>query len=477
VNKLTQYKSYWKREKPDGFSLSFLMAILILLFSTNIFAQYNHHKIYESLLNGRFNERLPDWEITEEENLNNKSSAASVIALTLEAFFSGEPSKINKAIEITDEFLDLSDDIAYNLIIGHTAEAILKSMHGKYLPAVFSFYNAYHKIKSYEKNNSCIEPVIFELNQFYNLTFSKVPDSYTRFLSIAGIRPINIDTNKICHQQNQRTISSTFSTIFQLLNKQTPIKIPRQPGEMSKLIAGIYYLGKQNPDSALLYLNNMDTIRSSLITLNYYKGLAYLNKGDYKSANWYFDKYLLLQQSGRYIKATLLRKKWITIIQNQSSIKITQDILTRGSELSYLDKQAMKEAEKEYVPALLQARILYDGAKFQKSLEIIEQIDIEKLNASEYTSMLYRKARNLQGLKKYNAAIAQYDLLLKQKNEGEYFHKKAVLEIGKIYIELENPQLALKYLEEVKNIDSDTFNEAFEQEAEILIDKLKKEIQ
>jgi len=475
VNKQTQNKSCWKREKPDGFSLSFLLPLLFVFITVNSFGQYNHHRIYENLLNGRFSERLSNAEIIEETNLQNKTSAASVIAITFEAFFSGNEAKIEKAIDITDDFLDLSEEIPYNLIIGHTSEAILKSMHGNYFSAMISFYNAYRKIKAYEKNTQCVEPVIFELNKLYNFTFSKIPDNYTMILNVAGISAIEIDTNKICYQKNQQLISNTFATIYQLFAKPKSINISKNPGEMSKLIAGIYYLGKQNPDSALLYLNQMDTLRSNLVVLNYYKGLAHLNKAQYDLAEWYFDKFLFLQQSGRYIKATLLRKKWIAIIKGRPTQGYTEAILERGSDIAYLDKQAKKEAKKEYNTQLLKARLLYDGGMFKESLNVIEQINIDNLNPLDITNLLYRKARNLQGLKLYHEAISQYNLLQLQPNRGEYFHKKAMLETGKIFIKLNEPQLAIEHLVNVKEIQSDTFNEAFEQEAEMLIKDIKNQ--
>jgi tetratricopeptide (TPR) repeat protein len=475
VNKQTLNKSCWKREKPDGFSLSFFMAILFAFLSIHTFGQYNHHKIYENLLNGRFSERLSNEEIVLEENLLNKTAAASVMAITFEAFFSGNELKIENAIDITDEFLDLSSDIPYNLIIGHTSEAILKSMRGNYFSALVSFYNAYRRIRSYDKETTCVESVIFELNKFYNLTFSKIPDSYTGILSVAGISPIDIDTTKICDIKNQQLISTTFSTIFQLFEKPNSITIPENPGEMSKLIAGIYYVGNQNPDSALLYLNQMDTIRSNLTVVYYYKGLAHLNKAQYNAAEWYFDKYLFLQQSGRYIKATLLRKKWIAIINDQPTKALTKAIATRASELTYLDKQAAKEAEKTYQPQLLQSRLLYDGGKYKESLDVINQISQNTLSPKYLTNLLYRKARALQGLKRYNAAIEEYNLLLLQDNEGEYFHKKAMLELGKIYIEKKQFNSAIEHLKKVKKIDSDTFNDALEQEAELLLNKIQED--
>lgn len=475
VNKIYRNKNIQLREKPSGFSLSFLLSLFFFVFSTNLSAQYNHHRIYENLLNGRFKERLTNTEILQPEYLADNTSAASIMAITFEAFFAGTPDKFENAIELTDQFLDQSSDLPYNLAIGHTSEAILKSINGAYFGALVSFYNAHRSIENYAEKTNCIEPVIYELNTLYNITFSKIPKGYMRLLNVAGVKPIHIDSGKLCNQENQQLISSTFTTIFNLFSPTDKFVPERNSSEMSKLIAGIHYLGRQQPDSALLYLDKMDTIRSNLIVLNYYKGIAYLNLGIYVKAERYFDKYLFLQQKGRYIKATLLRKKWIAIITNKPFKHFTKDILERGTELTFLDKQAQKEAHKSYHTDLLRARLLFDGGKFAESNKTLDEIDKALLNESDYTNYIYRKARNLHGLKEYNLAIKQYNRILQRPNNGDYFHKKAMLEIGKIHIEKSDNELAIKYLLKIEDIYSDTFNESFEREAEMLIEQLKTE--
>lgn len=472
VKNNSQNNSFLRREKPFGFSLSFLLVLFFLITISQSQAQYNHHRIYNNLLNGRFNDRLTDEAILTQKHLDDKTSAASVMAMTVEAFLSGNLNKCNHAIKITDQFLDLSSEIPYNLVIGHTAEAILKSANGKFFSALISFYNAYRKIDDYTHDNTCIEPVIYELNTFYNLAFSKIPKSYIRILSVAGIKPIFIDSTQICQQKNQQLIPSTFSTVYQLFSTTDTLIIQHPIGELSKLIAGMHYIKKQNPDKALAYLNSMDSVRSNLTLSYYYKGVAWLNKANYDKANWYFNKYLFLQQSGRYIKATLLRKKWIAIINNEPTEGLTKAIKSKGSEMAYIDKQAQKEADTEYHPKLLKSRLLFDGGRYNKSMELLQTINENTLNKSQLVNLDYRKARNLQGIKKYDDAILQYNKLLKLENNGEYFHKKAMLELGKIYIEMGQKTQAINHLSNVKNIDSDTFNDAFEQEAEMLIEKL-----
>ena len=192
--------------------------------------------------------------------------------------------------------------------------------------------------------------------------------------------------------------------------------------------------------------------------------------GHYSKAKWYFNKYLFLQQKGRYIKSALLRKKWIAILEGQPYAELDLAIRNRGTNYTFSDRQAFEEFTTDYNPSLLKVRICFDGGRHRDALQVLSTIKPQNLPPERVSEFYYRKARVYQKLTKHKKALEAFDKLMDTPNTGNYFHKKAMLERGKILLHTGEKKKKKKSLKAVKNVNSNMYSKVIEQEAAMLLE-------
>ncbi|MFO7863506.1 MAG: tetratricopeptide repeat protein, partial [Salinivirgaceae bacterium] len=397
---------------------------------------------------------------------NIDSHNALLLSKTLEALISGQDQPRKEALAIGTQILGYSNISNDEAIWANLSKTLIKSYEKAYLPALFSAYKTHNLLEK----SSAGTPEIQACINLFNALHQSIPASYYKTLRLAGFSPIDLPQKG---NQPETELSRTIDVFRQtVVNKQEPRKEQNTNAVTALLIAN-YYLKNNQPQNALNTLKNIDTLRSNLPINYYYKGNALLNLGQYQKANYYFDKFLFQQATGSFIKSALLRKMWIAIIHQQPYKHYPKLIFERGNTYTFTDRQAEKEADKQYHSTLLQMRLLFDGGNYSKACTIGLQTNTKNLSDAQQAEYYYRMGRISNALNDTSKALSYYHQVLKHPNSGEYYHKKSLVEAGKIQLKMKNRDRAIRLLKQALETQSNEYSDALNQEAASLLENLE----
>jgi tetratricopeptide (TPR) repeat protein len=141
------------------------------------------------------------------------------------------------------------------------------------------------------------------------------------------------------------------------------------------------------------------------------------------------------------------------------------------------DKQAAKEAASNKVPnlQLLQARLLFDGAYYDKAYQKINQLDEQTLtNTALKTEYYYRKGRILHEWNKLEAALLNYDKTMATgKNLPLYFAANASFESGQIWEKKGDTAKAKEYYQNCLAYSEHEYKNSIDQKAKVALSRIK----
>ncbi len=502
IKPYTYIKTKIQREKLNGFSLcclSLYIFFLLLLLQTNNAAFASTHiptkKAYQgdktlsgstkitphspdkhllnAILQGNFSELPGAEQLKNYDSSESHYVAIGLFGHTLRALLSGREQWCNEAYKIADQIAEKEKHDSYTKIFAYASKGIIKSYQGSYISSLFSYLSAYQALKKHIEQNQSVTPEIVELSHSFNAVLKKIPDEYSGILKIAGIKPISTlhapERNGAGYPELAQTIDAFHTAIIE----KKEVSAETELNSATRIILAHQYLKNKEPQRAIDLLTPIDSTRNQLTVQFYLMGQACLNQGLYKKASWYFTKFLLKREDGSYIKAALLREKWIAIIKGGNTVHLSDAIEKKGTAYTFTDRQALKENKITYNPHLLEARILYDGGQFLQALNTLEKADFSNLSELQQTAYYYRKARILQAMGKLTRALKTFKQIEKMPNTGHYYHKKARLEAGKILIEQKQYEKAIEMLQLVSETKSDMYSSSIDQEAEELIEKWK----
>ncbi len=179
-----------------------------------------------------------------------------------------------------------------------------------------------------------------------------------------------------------------------------------------------------------------------------------------------------------FIKDAYQKLAWYHLIQGdeaQYKHYISQ-CLHKGEDLFDTDKKALEEAQNGIVPnvSLLHARLLFDGALYQESLQVLEQMPTEHLNsAEEKIEKVYRLARAYEGLKDWDTAIHYYQASIEESGSLPlYFAPKSALQLGLILERQNDPSQARHYFEKALSYPKHAYKDSIDQQAKAGIERL-----
>ncbi len=459
-SRFVKYNSYWLSARKQ------LAILLLVIFPIATIAQTEStfNTTLRTALNGQFSTISTPYTKISARNIDRYN--ALLLSKTIEAIISGQDQPCKEALSIGSQVLNYANISNDEAIWANLSVTLIKSYKKAYLPALFSAY----KTHSLLQKSSASTPEIQACINLFNAVYQSIPSSYYKTLNLAGFSPIALPQESVKAETDfSRTIDVFVQTV---VNNQEPHKTQNTNAVTALLIAN-YYLKSNQPQRALSALKNTDTLRSNLPIIYYYKGNAFLNLGQYQKANYYFDKFMFQQATGNFIKSALLRKMWIAIIQQQPYEHYKELIIERGSNYTFTDRQAELEADKRYHSKLLQMRILFDGGNYSKAYTVGTEIITNELNDTQLAEYFYRMGRITNALNDTNKALNYYRQVRKQPNSGEYYHKKSLVEAGKIQLKKENRNGAIQLLKQALETHSDEYADALDQEAASLLEDLK----
>lgn len=211
--------------------------------------------------------------------------------------------------------------------------------------------------------------------------------------------------------------------------------------------------------------------------LDFMLGLAKIHRLD-PTARLHFQSFLTRYRGEHGVKEARQKIAWSELLRGnlagyQEEIR---RVSARGKAADGGDRNARNEAERAAPPhlGLLQARLLFDGAYFQRARDVLDQIDTQALTADEQLEYLYRTGRILHGLQDYDGAIAFYERTIQQgRTSPHFFACNAALQAGLVEEERQRHDRAAAYFQTCLELQPDEYRAGLHMQAKAGLSRVR----
>ena len=211
--------------------------------------------------------------------------------------------------------------------------------------------------------------------------------------------------------------------------------------------------------------------------LDFMLGLVKLRSLD-PSARLYFQSFLLRFKGENFRKAARQKMAWAELLRGNAEGYREQmsRLEQRGNNRAGGDRNATKESQRVALPnvSLLRARLLFDGAYYQRAREEINRIDPDQLTETEEVlEYYYRTGRILHGMEDYEGALSFYERTISLGAEDDsFFACNAALQAGLIEEERGKNERAKQYFERCLSLNPDEYKAGLHLQAKAGLDRL-----
>jgi hypothetical protein len=211
--------------------------------------------------------------------------------------------------------------------------------------------------------------------------------------------------------------------------------------------------------------------------LNYLLGLARLYHFE-DDANIYLEAYVNEFKGNTFIKAAYLKLAYHYLLHQQHDQYnyYLKQIPLHGNDITDEDKSAMKESASKSMPNLylLKSRLLFDGGYYNESYNsLIKANKDDFVTVKEKLEFLYRLGRIQHKKENYQQAIYYYKMAMKNGADYPYyFAANAALNLGLIYEELDDKQMATYYFKACLKMKDHEYQRSIEQKAKAGLKRL-----
>jgi hypothetical protein len=420
----------------------------------------------------------------------------------LPVFISEEPELYNKLKKNEEERLKkisrLSKSSPYYLFTQAEIKlqwAFVKLKFGDEVSAILNVRQAYKLLEQ----NTKLFPDFLPNNKsmgLLNIIIGSLPEKYNSTVNLVGM---NGDVNKGLEQLKTVSESNTLykleAEIFKTLAENYILKIERNDftsikklydeNEDNLLISFLYssiLLKNSYTDQALKILQSKPQSYEYIDFpfLNFMLGEIHLFKGQYKTARGLYEKFLNDYKGKNFIKDTYYKiflTHWLSDEEEISKSYIDK-ILKNGQAFYDADKYAQKFAEKGELPdkILMKARLYSDGGYNNQALETLKAFPINTTtNKKDIIEYYYRKGRIYHHLNNYSSAILFYLKTIElSSNLNYYFAPNSALQMGYIYKEQNNKELARIYFNKALSYQDYEYKNSIDNKAKAALNELKK---
>lgn len=404
----------------------------------------------------------------------------------------------NRRLELIEKGPDSSPWKLYTEADIHLHWALLDFRFGNYLSAFRSVNTAFRKLKRNQEQFPDFMPNYKSLG-ILHAAVGTVPDNYKwgleMFSSLEGTiaqGQKEIEKVLLYAEKHKFVFEAETQAIYAYLllhlknNSEGAWKqiqdhdLQPETNPLHCFLAANIAMHSGRNDEAIRILNNRPRSRAMLSFpyLNFMLGTAYLRKLDASSAIPQFEYWLNNFEGRHFIKEAHQKIAWAHLIQNDKSAyqKEMQILINKGYAEAGGDKSALKEAQSGLIPdvKLLQARLLFDGAYYQKAYDLLKNYKMQSPSKHDRIEYAYRLGRILHGAGKVDDALRYYDLAISEgRNETWFFACNAALQAGKLLEKNGNRSLAIQYYKKCLEIKPDEYRTGLHQQAKAGLDRLK----
>ncbi len=411
-----------------------------------------------------------------------------------------DASAYNALIESQENRLSLIEKIKSYSVWKAYAQAevkmqigISKLLFGNKIAAAWDIRQAYLQYVAIEQKYPDFIPNKKTLGVLQVLIGS-VPDNYRWFLNIIGMKGsiktglANLKAAAVKEHPFQAEAQAIYSLSLQLVdqkNEAQAIRIlesltDRQPDNLLFRFATIHLLKKtKNSERALSLFTNRPTSNAYLDFpyLNHMAADLYLYRGNYDESISQNLLFLKQHRGKHYIKAAHFKLYLAYLLGNHTPQalwhynKISEVGNTEIEEDKYAAKYGLNN-EKAVKPLLL-ARLRSDGGYYKEALVALSTLDTSNAELTSLAEFTYRKARIYHGLKDNAQAIKYYKATINKYGTADlYFAPHAALQLGYLYKDLKQPDLAKAYFKKAMSYKDHEYKNSIDAKSKLALSTL-----
>ncbi|PLX13968.1 MAG: hypothetical protein C0598_02500 [Marinilabiliales bacterium] len=196
--------------------------------------------------------------------------------------------------------------------------------------------------------------------------------------------------------------------------------------------------------------------------LDYLHADFLLKEQETDSAKKYFAIFLKNFKGKNYIKDAWRKTAWAFLLEGKPDKykKLISVVGNSGNNDVGIDKDAQLEYEQDAVPnvALIKARLLFDGFRYNMALTELENIDDSNLNFEQLLEKKYRYGRIYHKTNKTEIAKKYYkEVVISSDLTSKYFPANSALNLGEIYELQDSLNMALMYYKKCGQMNFNQF--------------------
>lgn len=376
----------------------------------------------------------------------------------------------------------------------HMQWAFSRIKFGQYIKAFLEIRKAYKLLQQNDEKFPEFKPNKKSLGVLHTL-LGAIPDKYKTGAKILGMKGsikqgmeelasvikddefVFKDEALIMYALLQLHLNKNESEAWNIIN-DTSLKPSKNLTHCFAASSIAIYTGKN--DKAIELLSNRPQGKDyfPFPFLDFWLGNTKLNRLD-DDADVYLKKYIAEYKGKNYIKEAHRKLSWFYLLKgNYSSYNYhLQMAMLDGEATSDEDKSALKEARAGIKPhlGLLKARLLFDGAYYDKALATMHEIEKSSLKTKEEkVEFNYRMARIQDEIKNYAQAKTAYKQTIEEGSDLKLFYApNACIKLGNIFEKEGNATEATKFYKMALDFNGHDYENSIDAEAKAGLNRLK----
>lgn len=363
-------------------------------------------------------------------------------------------------------------------------------------------FNAVLAIRqAYTASQECIKkyPLFIPIKKTHGVIqvmVGSVPDKYQWFMSLLGMRgSVKVGQKQLEELRLSKSSLSTeatilFYTIKGFLNQQFGEAakgfqecLVKEPDSRLLLFLGINMLMKDSQsEEALKLIHSLDTRPQGLPMdyIEYLRGEALLERGDYSQAIHAYQKFLKNFKSQSYRKDSYYKISLCYYLSGniESARKNLEIAKKTGTATADPDKYAAAMMEEGTFPnfKILKVRFYTDGGYYKEAREVLKTITpVDLPTEKDVTEFYYRKGRLAHKTQELSAAKLFYLQTIEMTGESPwYFAPNAALQLGYISQAQGDLASAKMYFEKALSYKKYEYKSGIDSKARSALDQMKK---
>lgn len=372
--------------------------------------------------------------------------------------------------------------------------AFLKFYFGDRMSAFWHFRSAYNLLKENDKKFPNFLANKKSLGSL-NILLGSVPNEYTWIMNGLGFYGnINKGLKQLQEIQQSNSLFKLEVNLSSLLIKSSLFKEKKESLTIS------LQLKKEHSDNLLIHFIHSSILQKmgkNELVLKSFKnyppqnnyapfpylaimhGDALLQKGLYKDAIPKYESFIQQNKGTHYLKHVYYHLFIAYQLQNKQiqAKQFLDKCAVEGSILIDTDKHANKFANQEKIPhnSLIKARLFSDGGYYSEAIDCLKDSSIYH-NHEDLLEFHYRKARIYHNIDNHQKAILYYKkvILLTKESDNSYFAPNSCLQLGYLYQNSKNYQLAKWYFEKALNYEKHEYKNSIDNKAKAGLSQLPK---